>query len=361
MAPADQRRARRAAGALGAPLLCAAALGATLLCAAALGACGSEDEGAGLPGFAEAGAESATPADAADASTGDANLDAWVGAPLEGGTYLYTLEAGAFPGSGHPDVAVHVPPGLRPFERVGAVVFFHGFNNCVANVIGSVNSACVTGSPVRTALHLSEQLDAARVNAILFAVELRYDQATGDPGALASPNRLRELLHETLAGHLDAVLGRPLDVGDLERVIVGTHSGGYQAAARTITVGGLPQLRQIDLYDSLYGELPTYDAWIQGHVARYDVGRADELRFSDVYTSGGGTAVNSRAMATRIQGWLAPVGLQASLIYDDTTATLAPADLADPLIMKLSGLTHDGVPQYYFGRMVSSAGFAPLP
>jgi hypothetical protein len=49
------------------------------------------------------------------------------------------------------------------------------------------------------------------------------------------------------------------------------------------------------------------------------------------------------------------------VIYDDTTANLATADFADPLIMKLSGLTHDGVPQYYFGRMVSSAGFAPLP
>ena len=40
--------------------------------------------------------------------------------------------AGAFPGSGHPDVAVHVPPGFDATRRPGVVVYFHGWQGCVA-------------------------------------------------------------------------------------------------------------------------------------------------------------------------------------------------------------------------------------
>ena len=32
-----------------------------------------------------------------------------------------------------------------------------------------------------------------------------------------------------------------------------------------------------------------------------------------------------------------------------------------PLIFKRSGLSHDGVPRYYFERMVRHAGFSALP
>jgi len=333
-----------------------------------LSGCGGGDEETPPEPIADAPTETnsddvADGSDAPDAADGNdaPTTDSDAGPSVTGGTYFYNVPSAPFPSTSHPDVAVHVPKGFRPWDRVGAVVFFHGFNNCVTNVIGSVDTSCTTGSPVRTALHLSDQLDAARVNALLIAIELRYDMATGDPGALANVGQLRKILHETLVDHLDAVLGRPLDVDDLERVVVCTHSGGYQAAAKSISVGSVPQIRQVDLYDSLYGEIATYDGWVRGSITRFDAKRVDELRFSDVYTSGGGTATNSRAMATRMDGWLAPVALSASLLYDDTTATFVTADYLHPLIMKHSALTHDGVPQYYFQRMVSAAGFAPLP
>ena len=76
-------------------------------------------------------------------------------------------------------------------------------------------------------------------------------------------------------------------------------------------------------------------------------------RFADVYTSGGGTLANSQAMATRAQqlAWVPA----AQLLDDRTTATLTDADYAHELIFKLSGLTHDGVPAYYFGKLVGTS------
>ena len=299
---------------------------------------------------------------AIDADAPSAEVDA----PLEpGGTYFYNLRAAPFPGTGHPDVAVHVPRGFDTRGRIGLVVFFHGFDNCVANVIGPADSPCSPGGPARTALHLVAQLDAARVNAILVAVQLRFEQATGDPGQLTKAGDLRDLLHELLTEHLDAALvaggGRAIDLADVERVVIGSHSGGYQAAAMAISVGSVAQIREVDLYDSLYGDTAQFDGWMKPAIARFDVAKPDALRFTDVYTTGGGTAANSRAMEARAKGWLDGVGLSASLYFDDTTATPTAADYGKPVVFKLSGLAHVDVPRYYFGRFLAVAGFAPLP
>jgi hypothetical protein len=306
---------------------------------------------------ADAAPDDATGADAADAA--EAALDA--PPSVAPGTWAFTLANAAYPNSGHPDVAVHLPPGLRADRRLGAIVFFHGFNNCVVNVVGSKSTACTTGAPVRSAMHLADQLDAAKVNAILVAIELKYDQATGDPGALAQKGRLAALLHELLVDHVSALVGRPLDVADLERVVVGSHSGGYWATAMAISVGGVPQITEVDLYDSLYGYTATYDAWMKPAIARFDAARADELRWTDVYTAGGGTAANSTAMESRAAGWLAGVGLTPSLYFDDATAALPTTADPHPVIYKRTGVTHDQVPQTYFGRFAAQAGFLTLP
>ncbi len=66
--------------------------------------------------------------------------------------------------------------------------------------------------PARTAMHLIEQLDAARVNAILLA--------------------------------------------DVEHIVLASHSGGYTALARGLDRGGI-DVDGVELFDSLYGEIPS--------------------------------------------------------------------------------------------------------
>ncbi|MEI7892330.1 MAG: hypothetical protein WCI05_04535 [Myxococcales bacterium] len=281
---------------------------------------------------------------------------------VEAGTYLFNLDAAPFPNTGHPDVAVHVPSGFDPLDRPGVIVFFHGFSNCVANVVGAVNSPCTSGGPARPALHLAEQLEAARVNALLVALQLRYDMRSGDVGQLAQPGQLRLLLSELLVGPLAPVLGYGLTVEQLDRVVVATHSGGYRAAAAVVQTGGVASLFEVDLYDSLYGEMATYDAWVLANLARFGPNRADGVRFTDVYTAGGGTAVYSRAMASRVAGWIGDAGLpwrDAALAVDDTTATLTDAQVAAPLLFKLTAVAHDDIPRVTFERFARAAGFSP--
>lgn len=298
--------------------------------------------------------------DAADADAGAP--DASVSCPVFGvpSPLAFTLANGAFPDSGHPDVVVHVPEGYDACMPQGAIVFFHGFSNCVTNVVGTVSTACTPGGAARTPLHLIEQLDALRVNAILIAVELRYDMASGDPGALASDGGLRALLEELYRDHLSSLLGRPTTIDDVERVVLASHSGGYTALARSLDRGAV-DIDEVQLYDSLYGEIPTYQAWIDDNLLRFDRTALDPLRFVDVFTDGGGTAGNSRALGTAIEASLALSGDPMNLLYDDTTATLDAAAFEHPLIVKHSMLSHDGVVVYYFQRFLAASGFAPLP
>jgi hypothetical protein len=299
-----------------------------------------------------------------DASMAEGSIDASGCSPLvdAGAPVLfYNLNAAPFPDASTPSVAVHIPPGFDPSNRPGLIVFFHGFDNCVANVVGATDTPCVDGGLARTALHLVDQLDAARVNAILVAVELEVDQATGNPGQLATQGNFRTLLHELLTEHLDAVLGCPLDVDGLDRVVVSSHSGGYAAAASVLAYGTVAAVREVDLFDSLYGDIPVFDSWVQGNVARFDPLRADALRWADIYTESGGTATNSRAMAASAQTWFADAGLSGSVLFDDTLDTLDAGAYGRPVLFKLSGLTVDELPAYYFEKLANASGFAVLP
>jgi hypothetical protein len=288
----------------------------------------------------------------------DAAPDA--GARVYERVYLYRMAAAAFPAQAGPSVAVHVPPGFDPTPPLGVQVYFHGWSNCVANVVGATNTPCTAGGPARRASDLITQFDAARVNALLVVPELRVDAMTGDPGAFARAGAFRAFLQELLTTQLAPVIGRR-DVADVGRVSVMAHSGGYVAAAAVARVGEVAALRELALLDALYGEVSTFDRWVQGGLARFVPPAATGLRFVDVYTTSGGTRANSRAMAGRAVAWLSGAGRLGSLLDDDTVTMLEPEAYAHPVIFKHSALSHDNTTRYYPRRLFAASGFAPLP
>lgn len=321
-----------------------------------------EESGDEIPGAASAEAPDPQPPSARPETPRDAAADA---APADlrcpradwGPARTFELAHGAYPNSGHPDVAVHVPVGFDPCRPQGAVVFFHGFRNCVTNVIGNEPTVCTPGQPARSALQLADQLDATDANAVLIAVELKHDQATGAPGALANASGLYDLLDELYSEHLSAWLERDVAVVDLERVVLASHSGGYIALARALDRGALPNVSGVLLFDSLYGELATYEEYTLGQLERFDVATPDPLRFAMAYTSGGGTADESRSLGAEIEAALAREDRPEALLFDESTATLDNAAFEVPILVKHSGLSHDGVVPYYFGRFVATSGF----
>jgi hypothetical protein len=272
--------------------------------------------------------------------------------PLPDALY-YELRSGAFPGSGHPDVAVHVPPGFDATQLPGVVVYFHGWNGCVAAALSSDDMPCTEGGAPRPAARLSAQTDEARVNALLVAVELRYDMPTGEPGELAASGGMRELLRELLEERLADPLGCRLDVDELDRVVVIAHSGGYQAAAGALAYGDLPQITEVDLLDAYYGADDVFGAWVLDTVARFDGSR----RFVDLYTCCGGTVERSRSMARLLAS---DDGADTMVFDDDSDRDVDQAALAFPVVIKRTPAAHPDLPRTYFRALIEAAGFARI-
>jgi hypothetical protein len=269
----------------------------------------------------------------------------------------YSLREAAFPGGGGSDVAVHVPPGFDATRKPGVVVYFHGWQGCVAASLSDADIACTDGGDARRAGGLAAQIDDAGVNALLVAVELRVDLASGEPGRMAMPAGLRGLLRELFAEHLADLLGCTVDVDALDRVVVIAHSGGYQAAASVLEFGDMPQISEVDLLDSLYGAGDVFTAWVRHGLDVFDP-RASGRRFVDLYTCCGETVGNSRALAKVARGAAEATGWRQALFDDDSEDELERGALEHAIVFKRVPRSHAELPRAYVRVLVEAAGFA---
>jgi hypothetical protein len=253
-----------------------------------------------------------------------------------------------------------VPRGFDGTRRPGIVLYFHGWQGCVAAALESEDGPCTDAGPPRQAAGLASQVDAAGVNAIVVAVEMRIDMATGEPGRLAMPGGLRELLRELFVEHLAEPLGCTLEIDALDRVVVVAHSGGYQAAASALSLGDVPRITEVDLLDALYGADEVFFRWMTSEIERFDARASDGLRLVNLYTCCGGTADASRAMALAAHSALARAGLARDLYDDDSDQDLEAASLAHPVVIKEVPRPHTDLPRTYMRELMQAAGFAHI-
>ena len=261
--------------------------------------------------------------------------------------HLYTLQHAPFPGS-HPTALVHLGKGFKAQGPLHLVVHFHGWANCIETDVEAADGPCTPGGPARVAHDLIGQLDASGADAVLVAVERAFDQSSSADGRLSEPGFFRQLILELLP-QIGALAGRAYGEKDLGAMVLSSHSGGYRAVGDVLEKGGLsPLVRAVLLFDSLYGSVPQYTAWLRGDLAH--------RRLAIVYTDGGGTKAGSQALATQVQGWARAARLPAGAVLDDrSTGTLGPAAFGAPLFFKRSALAHDATVQYYFSRLVGAA------
>jgi hypothetical protein len=262
----------------------------------------------------------------------------------------FSLRTAAFPASGHPDVAVHVPPGFDASRAPGIVLYFHGWNGCVGAALADGDTPCTDEGDPHPGAALATQMDQARVNALLIALELRVDAPTGEPGDLAAPGAARAMLREILSERLVEAVGCPIELEAVDRIVVVAHSGGYQAAASVLEFGDVPVF-EVALLDGLYGAEDVFREWLTaGH------------HFVDVYTCCGGTLARSRALAADARARAFDF-LPAGGVYDDDgDSELDPGALVHAVVFKRVPSPHGVLAREYVRGIVEGAGFAdPAP
>jgi hypothetical protein len=272
----------------------------------------------------------------------------------------FRLRNRAFAGSEHPDVAVHVPPGFDATRRPGLVLYFHGWQGCVEAALAPADVACADGGPMRPGSNLAAQVDSARINAVVVAIETRPEAQTGEPGELAMPGAPRDLLQELFTERLSEPIGCAIDVDRFDRVVVLAHSGGYQALASVLETGDLPRITEVILLDSLYGAESVFVRWAADDAARFDSRIGAGLRFVDLYTCCGGTVRASRSTAERFKEVFASQGIGEAVYDDDSDHAFDPAALRRAVVFKRVPDEHSDLPRVYVRPLLENAGFARL-
>lgn len=183
----------------------------------------------------------------------------------------YPVEGGTFNDA---SVRIFLPEGYRDLGAHDVVLHFHGHNTTLSSTVASHR--------------YPQHLYASGVNAILVVPQGPVNAPSGDFGKLMSPDGARALLDQVLIVlYREGKIASPL-LGD---VLLSSHSGGYRAVAANISGNDRFPVRQVNLYDSLYGFSAVYAEYaLAGGVLRSN------------YTATGGTKANNEALAADLQG-----------------------------------------------------------
>jgi hypothetical protein len=200
-----------------------------------------------------------------------------------------------------PTVLVFVPAHARVDRsgRVDLVVHFHGHNSVAKEAI--------------VQHRLREQVRASRQNAVLVVPQGPVRTASGDFGKLMRKGGLARLLREVVEVLATKDVGKIARSSGLEdvglagaklpgKVVISSHSGGYRAAAAGATLGGV-DVREVYLFDSLYGEVDSFRRFLSAApksrklVSYYVGGRPRELslELADTLAGSGVAVVRERA------------------------------------------------------------------
>jgi len=206
-----------------------------------------------------------------------------------GVTIHMELQGAPFPAPGNPyrdaTVLAFISHRYRADEdgKVPVVVHFHGLNSDVDQAVDKHQ--------------LREQFHDSKQNAVLLVPELAAHTTSPAAGKLEVEGGFSRLLTDALATlnlssarHAlgDARLPPHPTVGS---VCISAHSGGYHAAAASITQGQIG-VQEVYLFDALYADVEQFKKWVLA-------GKGKTMKFRHKlvsYYTAGTTEANTRAL-----------------------------------------------------------------
>lgn len=181
-----------------------------------------------------------------------------------GVTLTFDMRHGPFPCAGHsyddPTTIIYIPYHFRvrdqaaEDQRIDVVVHFHGHRT-------------TAGAAMRDH-QLREQLLDSLQNAILVMPQGPVNASDSSGGKLDLEDGLLDFLTEVRKSvQLSEVAEAIPEVSIPQRSRIGLcllsgHSGGYRVIARCLDRGGY-NVNEVYLLDALYGELPTFQSWME--------------------------------------------------------------------------------------------------
>lgn len=174
-------------------------------------------------------------------------------------------------------VAIFIPIGFKPSEKINFVVYFHGWNN-------NIDSACAQ-------FKLIEQFSESNKNAIFVFPEGPKNSPDSYGGRLEEKAGLKNLIDDVL---IFLMKEQKIESTKAGSIILAGHSGAYRVISFCLMRGGLtPNISDVVLFDALYGQTEKYVHWIENF----------DGRFINIYTDNGGTKYESESLMDDLDAW----------------------------------------------------------
>jgi hypothetical protein len=174
-------------------------------------------------------------------------------------------------------VLVFIPSYLRKTGRTNFVVHFHGWYGIVDSVIEQYN--------------LIQQFYDAKKNAILVIPQGPKNAPDSFGGKLEDKNVFRNFIFE-LSDTLKK--NKIIETKEIGNIILSGHSGAFRVMAYILQRGGMQSyIREVFLFDALYGHTEKYVYWIDHYRGK----------FINIYTDDGGTKEESERLLDDLKEW----------------------------------------------------------
>lgn len=226
----------------------------------------------------------------------------------------HVYEGKTYPADPHysdQSVVLFVPKGFRPGKTTDLVFYFHGWRNDVDRTLAT--------------FRIAEQVAASGVNAVLVLAEGPRDAPDSFGGKLEEAGVFSSLVADVLATLKErGVIEKPRPGS----IVLAGHSGAYRVISFILLRGGLTEnLREVYLFDALYGQVEKY-AWWVGH---------SRGRLVVIHTPEGGTRPQTLDFLDDLRAW----GIPFAAIPE--SAVTAEILRKNRLVFIESPLPHDDV------------------
>ncbi|HZQ46109.1 MAG TPA: hypothetical protein VFC07_03790 [Verrucomicrobiae bacterium] len=230
-------------------------------------------------------------------------------------------------------VAIFVPKGFHPADKVDFVVHFHGWNNHVEKVLSHYQ--------------LIQQFAESGRNAVLVVPQGPYDASDSFDGKLEDENGFKKFMSEVMQTLRQREVIKSEPIGT---IILSGHSGGYQVMSSIVAKGGLSdEVKEVWLFDALYARTDKFMDWYKDHPGR---------RMIDIYTEHGGTKGETEKLMASLK-----VPTQEIPFLFKKESEVTSQDLKkNQLVFLFSELEHDQVVDKHrsFCEYLKTSALAPI-
>ncbi len=166
-------------------------------------------------------------------------------------------------------VVAHVPQGLDASQPIHLVLFFHGSDQCVAQIAMAGDIVCRPDVRPDVGAGLAWRHDDAGTSSIFAAPQFTL-WGGGTAGRMGEAGYFRSLVEELLHDTFAPGLGGPRTLDDLADITIVAHSAGHIPLAALLERGDLDdKVKNVVLLDATYdGMVEPYAHWLERGMAK---------------------------------------------------------------------------------------------